>query len=303
MEFSRPFLNRLLLRRRPELDGRLKAFKKGERGVHAIDQEGNTLLHTALLENRFDCFEELLAYGLSPTQKNKWGMSPRDLAHFLGRTTFLPLLEVQKETGPITIFRNTDQRMHQISLEEFEQKLKIQYIDSLEFEHPDYLRWITKKSQKRLKKNNYRKMNKWILALHEKAIHHPRHDHIYIRYVDSYLGYGAFANRDIPALTYIGEYTGVVTLRKPKRTRFNDYVFGYMTGPKDSPFIIDAKDKGNFTRFINHSNEPNLNSRWVITGGVTRIILFSNRLIAKGEQFTYDYGKYYWRSRSSPSLL
>ena len=303
MEFSRPFLNRLLLRRHAVFDERFAQFKQGNRKIHAKDQDGNTLLHLAVLENRLDHLEDLIAYGLSAKTENKWGMTPVDLANFLRRGDFLPLLRTKREVPPITIYRNSDQKRHELSLKEFEQKLHIQYIEHLEFEHPDYLRWVAAKSQKQLKKSSTRKINRWTLALHKKAILNPSYDHIYIRYVDSDIGYGVFANRDLPALTYIGEYTGVVTRRHVKKTRFNDYVFGYMAGPKNTPFIIDAKLKGNFTRFINHSDEPNMNSRWVIAGGVTRIILFTNEFIPKGEQLTYDYGKYYWRSRSAPSLI
>ncbi|MCB1074235.1 MAG: SET domain-containing protein-lysine N-methyltransferase [Simkania sp.] len=303
MEFSRPFLNRLLLRRSAVFDKRLSEFKQGHRKIHAKDQDGNTLLHVAILENRLEYLEDLISYGLSPESENNWGMTPLDFAHFLGRQEFLPLLRAYREVAPITIYRNSDQMRHTISLKEFEQKLGIEYIEYLEFEHPDYLRWVATKSQKQLKKSTARKINRWTLALHKKAILTPRYDHIYIRYVSSEIGYGVFANRDLPALTYVGEYTGVVTRRQAKKTRFNDYVFGYMTGPKNCPFIIDAKRKSNFTRFINHSDEPNMNSRWVIVGGITRIILFTNEFIPKGEQLTYDYGKYYWRSRSAPALI
>lgn len=303
VEFSRPLLNRLILRRRPQFQKVFASFKRGECGAEVIDKEKNSLLHLAVLENQLDYVEELLDCGLSLEMKNHWEMRPIDLAYFLGRKSFFSFLERKRDCFPITIFRNLDQKKHQLSLEEFESKLEIEYIQTLEFEHPDYLKWAVKKSQKRLKRNRYRKMNRWILALHKKAILSPRHDHIYVRYIDPSIGYGVFANRDIPALTYIGEYTGVVTLRKKKRTRLNDYVFGYMTGPKDSPFIIDAQKRGNFTRFINHSDDPNLSSRWVVIKGVTHIIFFSNQFIPDGRQLTYDYGKYYWRSRSSPFAI
>ena len=303
MEFSRPYLNRLLLRRSPEFDERLAAVKRGEKSIRSIDKEGNTLLHLAVLENRIDQLQSLLAYGLTPLKQNCYEMSPLDLAHFLNRQDFLPLLQAAKEPPLITIFRNSDKKKHRISIKEFEEKLKIKYTSYLEFEHPDFLRWAAWKSQRELSKEKFRKMNRWILALHKKAILTPSYDHIYIRHINSSLGYGVFSNHEISALTYIGEYTGVVKRKKPRATRFNDYVFGYMTGPKDAPFIIDAKDKGSFTRFINHSDDPNLSSRWVVAGGVTRIIVFANQLISEGQQLTYDYGKYYWRSRSCPALI
>ena len=303
MEFSRPFLNRLILRRKPQFDAKLRQFTEGEKGIHAKSEGGNTLLHLAVLENRRDKLEDLIAFGHSVELTNEWGMTPIDLAYFLGRKDFLPFLQFTKEVAPITIYRHGDKQTHRIPLKDFEKKLGIEYIEHLEFEQADYLRWVLAKSKKQLKKQNTRKMNRWTLALHQKAILKPRYDHIYIRYIDRSIGYGVFANQDLPALTYVGEYTGVVTRRHRKKTHFNDYVFGYMVGPKNTPFIIDAKKKGNFTRFINHSDFPNMNSRWVIVRGVTRIIVFTNAFIPKGEQLTYDYGKYYWRSRSAPALI
>ncbi|MBI3211167.1 MAG: SET domain-containing protein-lysine N-methyltransferase, partial [Simkania negevensis] len=122
-------------------------------------------------------------------------------------------------------------------------------------------------------------------------------------YISPQLGYGVFAVKDISALTYIGEYTGVVEKRSRRLNRFNNYIFGYVVGPKPTPFVINAEKRGNFTRFINHSDEPNLTSRWLIIEGITRVILFSNRLIQKGEQLTYDYGPIYWKKRSQPELI
>jgi hypothetical protein len=304
VEFSRPFLNRLLLRRtKGEFALNFQQVLAGKASFYQVDHEGNTLLHLAVIENAFSHLQDLLAYGLSPQKQNRWGLSAIDLAHHLGRKAFLPFLTVHQAPPPITIYRNKDQKRHAISLKEFENKLNIDYISYLEFETPDYLRWTLSKSEKQLKKEAIRKMNRWVLALHKKSILAPRYDHIYIRHIDSVVGYGVFANEDLPRLTYIGEYTGVVTRRHPKKICFNDYVFRYMVGPKNTPFMIDAKKKGNFSRFINHSDEPNMNSRWVIVGGITRIILFTNRLIEKGEQLTYDYGKSYWRSRTAPTLI
>lgn len=303
VEFSRPFLNRLILRRKPAFDTRFREFISGEKGIHQTDEEGNTLLHIALLENRLDQLEDLIGYGHSVSVANRWGMTPIDLAYFLGRKDFLPLLRPYKEEESMSVYRNSDQKIHEIPLKDFEKKLEIECIEHLEFEHPDYLRWVVAKCQRQLRRQNTRKMNRWTLALHQKGILNPRSDHIYIRYIDHRMGYGVFAKKDLPALTYIGEYTGVVTRRHPKKTRLNDYVFGYLAGPKNTPFIIDARKKGNFTRFINHSESPNMNSRWVIVKGVTRIIVFTNAFIPKGTQLTYDYGKYYWRSRAAPALI
>ena len=160
-----------------------------------------------------------------------------------------------------------------------------------------------KKSTKRVARPHLKQMNTWTLALHQKAMECPKRDLFYIRWINPYLGYGVFAAQDIPALCYIGEYIGVIRKRRFRKYRFNDYVFGYVAADRDVPYIIDAKEEGNFSRFINHGDEPNLTSRWVVKEGLTHIILFANTLILKDRQLTYDYGPHYWRSRTAPSLI
>ena len=303
MFFTLPFLRRLNFHRRSQFDENFKQFERGEWGRYASDKKGQSLLHLAIIENRLEQFKELIASGFSKKKANAWGMLPADLARFLGRKSFIPFLEPKRSLPLITIYRNRDGQKYEIPIKEFEEKLKIEYIESLEFKYPDTLTWAVDKSKKQLRKQNIRKMNRWTLALHQKSILSSRCDHVYVRYIDHAIGYGVFANQDLPALTYVGEYTGIVKRRSLKRIDSNDYVFGYMAGSKNTPFVIDAAKKGNFTRFINHSHAPNMSSRWVVLNGVTRIIVFTNRPVSEGSQLTYDYGKYYWRKRATPFLI
>jgi len=143
-------------------------------------------------------------------------------------------------------------------------------------------------------------MNAWTLALYREGMERPKEGLFYVRWIDHLLGYGVFAARNIPALCYIGEYVGVIRKRRIRKHRSNDYIFGHVIAGKESSYIIDAKDLGNFSRFINHNDHPNLTSRWVVKDELTHIILFSNKLILKDQQLTYDYGEYYWRSRAIP---
>ena len=62
-------------------------------------------------------------------------------------------------------------------------------------------------------------------------------------------------------------------------------------------FVIDAEKGGNLTRFINHSDQPNLEPIGVFWKGSLHIILRSLKKIQKGEQLTYDYGADYWSRR------
>jgi len=53
--------------------------------------------------------------------------------------------------------------------------------------------------------------------------------------------------------------------------------------------VVDAARKGNATRFVNHCCEPNCVTRVVVVGGEKKILLFTSRDVAAGEELTYDY--------------
>lgn len=81
-------------------------------------------------------------------------------------------------------------------------------------------------------------------------------EHLSIQYVSSCVGYGLFSLVDIEVGTFIGEYTGLVYSSSPTTNeQLNDYAIQYPI--LDGGFQIDAKEYGNITRFINHSDEDN----------------------------------------------
>jgi SET domain-containing protein len=54
-------------------------------------------------------------------------------------------------------------------------------------------------------------------------------------------------------------------------------------------FTIDATFKGNTSRFLNHSCDPNCKlEKWQVDGE-TRVGVFASRSIQVGEHLTYDY--------------
>ncbi|EIN14044.1 SET domain-containing protein [Punctularia strigosozonata HHB-11173 SS5] len=87
-------------------------------------------------------------------------------------------------------------------------------------------------------------------------------------------GWGVFADsKAIPAGTYIGTYAGELLTNeegeergrlynKFGRTYLFDIDFWYLKGPDpltwESIYVYDAFHAGNFTRFINHSCDPNV---------------------------------------------
>ncbi|MBY0548345.1 MAG: SET domain-containing protein-lysine N-methyltransferase [Candidatus Obscuribacterales bacterium] len=118
---------------------------------------------------------------------------------------------------------------------------------------------------------------------------------VYIAKVSDQVGYGVFAMEDIPPGQWLGEYTGLARTCKDSDCT-NAYVFNYVYGA-----VIDASKRGNFSRFINHSEQsPNARYMRVLVDDVVHVILLANEPIAKDEQILFDYGPDYWSTRHTP---
>ena len=104
-------------------------------------------------------------------------------------------------------------------------------------------------------------------------------------------GRGVFAARAIPAGTRIIEYAGTRISAKEADRRhptnpddpFHTFFFSLSSGE-----TIDGGTKGNASRWINHSCEPNCEAREGTHG--KRVYIYSLRDIKKGEELSFDYG-------------
>ena len=185
-----------------------------------------------------------------------------------------------------------------MDLGEFEEHFGVKYLDHIAFRDGKILQKMLRLTAR--KAHTIEEENAWNCALYKKAWEKKDIPDVALKWVNPHIGYGVFAKNDIPEFTYIGEYTGIVRPRKRVFRDKNNYTFGYVIGPYDTPYVIDAQKAGNFTRFLNHSDTPNLTSRWLIANGVCHIIFYANRLIPIGTQLTYDYGPLYWKHRPNP---
>ena len=178
-----------------------------------------------------------------------------------------------------------------------------QQVESLVFINEKIENLAKKRAIKKLSNEKIHKRNQWITSLYGEERKLGILDHLVIRFMNPLVGYGVYTLSTIPTYTYIGEYGGLVRKRSWWKDQKNNYVFAYDIASKRTPWVIDAKRQGNFTRFFNHSFTPNLTSTWIISEGVCHIIFFSNRQIQKGEQLTYDYGPYFWKKRPYPITI
>ncbi|XP_020250448.1 histone-lysine N-methyltransferase ASHH3-like isoform X2 [Asparagus officinalis] len=106
-------------------------------------------------------------------------------------------------------------------------------------------------------------------------------------------GLGLIAEEDIRRGDFVIEYVGEVIDDKTCEERLwkmrhcGETNFYLCEINRD--MVIDATYKGNKSRFINHSCQPNTEmQKWSIDGE-TRIGIFASRDIRKGEELTYDY--------------
>jgi len=192
---------------------------------------------------------------------------------------------------------------------DFSKILQVEYLCSMRFSHPKIEAKIKKCCARAHAKGLFTEKQLWMGCYYAQEIKEGRGADVTIAWIDEPIGYGIFANRDIPAFTYIGEYLGC--LRKPTffRDRTNYYNFNYYITLNycernlRAPYLIDARDAGNFTRYLNHSDRPNLSMASAYCAERLHIIFYANCLIRKGKQLLYDYGPIYWEKRSPPLSL
>ncbi|KAI4892089.1 hypothetical protein NFI96_022395 [Prochilodus magdalenae] len=106
-------------------------------------------------------------------------------------------------------------------------------------------------------------------------------------------GWGLVTLRDIKKGEFVNEYVGELIDEEECRARIkyaqeNDITHFYMlTIDKDR--IIDAGPKGNYSRFMNHSCQPNCETqKWTVNGD-TRVGLFAVCDIPIGTELTFNY--------------
>ena len=124
-----------------------------------------------------------------------------------------------------------------------------------------------------------------------------------IKWINFQIGFGLFNDTDLVKGSFIGEYTGLVR-RNDKRDGTNDYLCHYpILDDRERNLVIDGRPRGNHSRFINHSNTPNLKAYTVFDGEIYHIIFIAMQDIPAGSQLSFDYGPSYWKSRDTPLSL
>jgi uncharacterized protein len=106
-------------------------------------------------------------------------------------------------------------------------------------------------------------------------------------------GLGLFAARNYKKGERVIEYTGETISEAEAQKRGGKYLFEL-----NDNWTIDGKGRENTARYINHSCKPNCYPE--LTDDETQVFIFTKRAIKAGEEFTYNYGKYYFDMEIKP---
>ncbi|EDQ87845.1 uncharacterized protein MONBRDRAFT_33094 [Monosiga brevicollis MX1] len=106
-------------------------------------------------------------------------------------------------------------------------------------------------------------------------------------------GWGLRLGQDVEEGDLVIEYVGEVIDGAECRRRIDQYeernTSSFYILSLGSDTFVDAREKANMARFINHSCDPNcVTQKWNVLGE-TRVGIFAKRALAKGTELTFDY--------------
>ncbi|KAI1715788.1 SET domain-containing protein [Ditylenchus destructor] len=109
--------------------------------------------------------------------------------------------------------------------------------------------------------------------------------------------WGVRAKVRIPANTFVCEYAGTLIEDKDQHLEEDDYIFQFNFENRN--YMVDAYERGNVGRFVNHSCSSNMTAIICVFGILKfpRIMFFTLKDIPAGEELTIDYGENWWTAK------
>ena len=108
-------------------------------------------------------------------------------------------------------------------------------------------------------------------------------------------GWGVKTNTNIQSNTYIFEYVGKIIQQSENYSKDQTYMYELISTQQknNNYYIIDGKEYGNLSRFLNHSCDPNC-TIWKVfecnsNSKLFKLCFFANRSIAPNEELTINY--------------
>lgn len=249
-----------------------------------------SILHLAVLDDQLDCVSKLSSNRALLLRRNQFGLTALELAIYLHKQKSASILKGSAVCPNFFSQPNV----------EFEQSPhNTGFLAQPVFESPQILDEVFTYTAKAKNSGAIPNDRIWMGVYFDQEIQRGIHPGVVVRWVDREIGYGVFASERILPCSFTGEYTGIIQERKPTHANDSNYCFRYTAWPVGKrQYVIDAENMGNFTRFLNHSDDPNTELVCAYWRGMPRLIFLSLKEIPENAQLTFDYGKTFWKQCS-----
>ena len=266
----------------------------------ATTQKEDTILHLAIIANLKEFPVELATDKYLLHKRNIYGLTAIDFSLYLDRGKFF----FSQNSHPEACFKNN----HLIAFKDAESEKNFKefsYLKNPVFLNHVEMYQILSMHYKAKQKDLIPTENAWMGIYFDREIQYGSHPPVSIGFVDNEVGIGVFAGQKIAVCSYVGEYTGEVFEKKSQIIKSLKYYIPYtFCNTNQKNYIISAQRKGNFTRYINHSFEPNLSLQTVYWRGIPRMVFIAIKEIPEGAQLTFDYGTFFWKEwQQTPKRL
>lgn len=250
----------------------------------------------AILDDDLETIKRLAGNRALERESNWLGFTPVEIALFLDKQAALDVLLPGRWKRKIKV-KGHDK----MDMKEFEDFFGVHYLTHLKF--PNYQTLIEAINQCPWIYTNTilgRKM-RWLAEIFGFEFLAGHIANVEIQWIDEVMGYGLFAVEDFESNTFIAEYNGEITPLDNEHSANNSYLMKYPKPLLSFNFLqVDANKMGNETRFINHSDRPNLKTGIALDRGLYHSFFVTNQHIPKGAQLTFNYGSKYWRHQGKP---
>ncbi|MBA3958167.1 MAG: SET domain-containing protein-lysine N-methyltransferase [Parachlamydiaceae bacterium] len=212
---------------------------------------------------------------------NKWGFTALEWARLLGN-------EESPHTSKVVLPRY--KRTVDLNPKQFQTTFGARYLRHSHFESEARLEEVLRNCPLLIKWLGT--ANREYARQYKKEIATGHVAEVIIRWIDDEIGYGLFADADLPEGAFVGEYTGVIRRIYRKAPDSNPYCMHYPTKWWSLKyFAIDSSTEGNELRFVNHSrSQANLQPLCAMERNLLHWIFVTTCEVNKGEQLFFDYG-------------
>lgn len=262
---------------------------------HPMLNSSESPLHCAVLAGDYKSVKALSKTPSLLNSTNFLGFTALEIAQYLRKQTCERILSPNKAKR-ILVMKPGMNSHELLNHAQFNKYFHVRYCAHLFFPNYLFFQQILKELPWIMRKRSLKEENRRHRLLYQKELSEGMIADVAIQWIDENLGYGLFALQDMPVNTYIGEYTGLVRRLSHQNGDENEYCLKY---PSLISSVVDSLAYGNETRFINHSDTPNLQPICICEHNLMHSVFITKVPIQAGTQLTFEYGKNFWKYRQS----